>query len=201
VKPNSDMSIDRFEREYEANPAWDIGEPQRALQQVFQFSPPESPVLEVGCGTGDLSVYLSSLGCDVLGLDFATKAIDESKSKARETDFRVEFKVHDVFSAGDLDRKFSSVVDCCFFHMFGDESRIQYEQLLKDVLEPGGRIYMLNFAIELPSPNAPRGITGDDINTTFNQGWRLLELRPETIEVTFSPNGIPGTYACIEKNV
>ncbi|NRB42794.1 MAG: class I SAM-dependent methyltransferase [Pseudomonadales bacterium] len=181
-------------------PACDIGKPQQALQAVFSSLAPCSPFLEIGCGRGDLSLYLASLGCDVLGIDFSQQAIASSQNKVNASLDSVRFQVQDVFKLNELDRRFNSIVDCCFFHMFDDASRSAYEKVLKACINPGGRIYMLNFAIDLPSSNAPKSVKPVDIASTFKEGWSIIEMRDESIEVTFSPSGIPGTYACIERN-
>ena len=48
-------------------------------------------VLDVGCGTGKLSIYLSGkTGCDVTGIDRAPEKIE----KARKNSDKVVFKVH-----------------------------------------------------------------------------------------------------------
>ena len=43
--------------------------------------PPSSPILDVGCGSGDLSIYLAQLGYQVLGIDFVEKAITNAREK------------------------------------------------------------------------------------------------------------------------
>lgn len=148
---------------------------------------------------GDLSIFMASLGSNVLGIDFAEPSIAASRSRAAEQSSQAQFKVCDVFAVADLGVTFNTVVDCCFFHMFDDQSRMQYERVLQKIVNPSGRVYMLNFAIALPTPNAPRAITAADIEQTFTTGWSILELAASTIEVNFAPAGIPGTFACIEK--
>lgn len=200
MSDNSDMSLNRFNDEYKDKPAWDIGKPQQTLFELFAIQAPVSPVVEMGCGMGDLSIYMASLGADVLGVDFAEQSIVKSRQQAAQSpQAQLEFKQLDIFSLASLGKTFNTAVDCCFFHMFDDDARLRYEGLLRQLIRPGGKLHMLNFAMQLPTPNAPRAVTADDIETTFSQGWRVRECKAATIEVTFSPSGIPGTYACIER--
>ena len=193
------MTIERFEAEYDAQPAWDVGAPQEFFVHTFSKRPPLSPVLEVGCGTGDLSIYMAELGCAVLGIDFAANAIEIATKKASEQHLALSFKTHDAFELEQLNQTFSSIVDCCFFHMLDDRARKRYAAIIHRLLKPGGLFYTLNFSVDLPSDNAPRGIGAYDILSTFSEGWSILELGASSVAVTFLENGLPGTFACIRK--
>ena len=193
------MSINRFEEEYEGQAPWDVGKPQKYFVDTFADSLPQSPVLDIGCGTGDLSIFVAQLGCQVLGVDFSPKAIDLAQQKMPELS-NLSFKVHDVFNLKDLGEQFATVLDCCFFHMLDDKSRKNYVSILHDILEPKGRLYMLNLSVDLPIPNVPRGVKEDDITNAFGEGWSIISLGSQNVDLTFVKQGLPGTYACIEKN-
>ena len=38
--------------------AWDIGAPQPAMAALIENYPPANPVLDLGCGSGDLAICL-----------------------------------------------------------------------------------------------------------------------------------------------
>lgn len=48
-------------------------------------------VLDVGCGTGVVSLLLAELGHDVVGVDFAPEMLGHARAKARGTDYSIEF--------------------------------------------------------------------------------------------------------------
>ena len=48
-------------------------------------------VLDVGCGTGVVSLLLAELGHAVVGLDFAPAMLDRARTKARRTTLPIEF--------------------------------------------------------------------------------------------------------------
>ena len=171
------MSLDKFRQEYETRkPDWDIGEPQNYFVKTFGKSRPKSPVLDIGCGTGDLSSYIASLGCEVTGIDFAPEAIEIAKGRSLEQWPELTFQVEDVFSLPNLGKQYQTILDCGFFHMLDDKARVRYSSILHNILEPGGKLYMLNFAVELPAPNAPRCVTKNDISDTFKAGWLITDI-------------------------
>ena len=45
-------------------------------------APPPGSALELGCGTGDCSIYLAQHGWQVTAVDFMPKALDKARAKA-----------------------------------------------------------------------------------------------------------------------
>ena len=58
-----------FDAVYRETPPWDVGGPQPALSSLFAEHPPAGPVLDVGCGSGDLAVALSRDGLDAARIE------------------------------------------------------------------------------------------------------------------------------------
>lgn len=58
----------------------------------------DEDVLEVGCGTGIISLYCSSQGCDVLSVDKDKKALNNTEMNAKKNDIDISVKESDVFS-------------------------------------------------------------------------------------------------------
>jgi 2-polyprenyl-3-methyl-5-hydroxy-6-metoxy-1,4-benzoquinol methylase len=83
---NSDpgQSGEFFDAAYRERLPWDVGEPQPALVVLLDEYPPTGPVLDVGCGTGDLALFLTERGLSVLGVDLAEAAIAQARAKAAE---------------------------------------------------------------------------------------------------------------------
>jgi ubiquinone/menaquinone biosynthesis C-methylase UbiE len=61
-------------------------------------SPALSPAaaLELGCGTGDTSIYLAKQGWQVTAVDFVPAALDKARAKARVDNVGVNFVHADV---------------------------------------------------------------------------------------------------------
>jgi len=94
----------------EANPLVALEEPvvREALGDVAGLS-----ILDLGCGTGRHSVWLSSVGATVTGIDFSEGMLEEARRKAGEG--TVRFLAHDLhqplpFADGVFDRVVSGLV-------------------------------------------------------------------------------------------
>lgn len=195
------MSAREFDEQYQATPVWNTGRPQKAYVDRFTSAPPQSPVLDIGCGSGDLAIYVAGLGCDVLGVDFAPTAIAQATANALAANSKASFKVHDIFSQPGLDRSFKTVLDCCFFHTLSDASRANYAQRLRSLLEPNGLIYMLCNADQVGI--GQRAVTKQTLEGVFATGWSILGVEPCVMEIAFIPagRGMPGIFACLKMNV
>jgi len=165
--------------------------------------PPPGPVLDLGCGSGDLAIYLARSGLDVLGVDFVDAAIEHARQKAAslpvEVTRSVEFQVADALRPSLLRREFAAVVDSGFFHLFTPE---QCDVLVGEIaatLVPGGRLYLHEFATEFPIPNTPRQVTEDELRARFTpeNGWKLLEVRSAQFLSSIAP--VPAVLACVER--
>ena len=63
---------------------WDSGiVPPEIVAWVTAHGSEPGRAVDFGCGTGTTSVYLASLGWDVVGVDFAPNAITRARTRAR----------------------------------------------------------------------------------------------------------------------
>ena len=62
------------------------------LLQRWQPAPP-AKILDIGCGTGSLSLALARLGHHVTGIDLSPKMIAQAKAKAEQARVDIEFEV------------------------------------------------------------------------------------------------------------
>lgn len=194
-----------FDSVYQNTPPWDVGGPQPALVELAAVYPPEGPALDVGCGAGDHVFWLAQLGLPALGIDFVEAAVLQARQKAQTAPGGgggvPEFLVADGLRPRLLGRNFRTVVDSGFYHLFDPAAGEAYLDELTQVLLPGGRLYLLAFAVEFAIPNSPRGITEEELRSRFtaDRGWRLLDLRPAQFQNRIAP--VPAVAACVERLV
>jgi demethylmenaquinone methyltransferase/2-methoxy-6-polyprenyl-1,4-benzoquinol methylase len=110
----------------------------------------EARVLDVACGTGDLSLTLFESGqAQIFGLDFCRPMLDIAKAKAGRSGSRVSFIEGDALGLPFRDVSFEAVTIA--FGLRNLESvEAGFKELLR-VLKPGGRVAVLEFS----KPNTP----------------------------------------------
>jgi SAM-dependent methyltransferase len=193
-----------FDNVYDNAAPWDVGGAQPSLSVLFDAVPLRGPVLDVGCGTGDLAISIAQTGLAVLGVDFAEEAIRQAREKAAalplDLSSHLEFSVADAHHPEALGLRFGSIVDSGFFHLFDPAEATLLAERLATALLPGGRYYLLAFGTTFPIPHAPRGITEDELRERFSEanGWRVLELRAGSFLNRAGPP-VPAVTGCFER--
>ena len=184
----SDPSAEkRFSDYYADRPPWDIGRPQDAFVGAADLIGPR--VLDAGCGTGDLAIWLASRGHAVTGVDFLPGPLEVARSKAAAAGVEATFLEMDALAIGEIPEQFDSVTDCGLFHSFDDAGRAAYVAALGKLLEPGGRVFILCFSTDEPGEHGPRRVSEEEIHAAFSSGWVVEAIEPARFEVN---PGIPG---------
>ena len=192
-----------FDAAYQGTAPWDAGRAQPALVELFAAYPPASPVLDVGCGTGDLAIHLARAGLQVLGIDFSERAIAQARTRAEGVAPGaagcLDFLVADALRPSLLRRQFGAVVDSGFLHVLepGDQDRFLDD--LASALLPGGRYYLLGYRARRRWLFSRRGISEKGLRARFTaeNGWRIHEIRPAEFLTARMP--MPAIRACIER--
>lgn len=191
--------MDFFDSAYKGIPPWDIGRPQKEFIRLAEDREINGRVLDVGCGTGENSLYLASLGFEVWGIDSAPTAIKKAKEKAKERKITVNFLVSDALKLQSLQNKFDTVIDCGLFHVFSDEERPVFAASLSSALYPGGNYFMLCFSEHESGSYGPRRVTQAEIRATFGRGWKINYIREAELETTFGAEGVKAWLSSITR--
>jgi cyclopropane fatty-acyl-phospholipid synthase-like methyltransferase len=174
-------------------------------------------VLDAGCGTGENTLHLASLGLPVLGVDVAETALAIAREKAATvgSTIDVEFAWADAFHLERLGRRFQTVLDCGLFHTFKGDEQPEYVASLAEVTEHGGTVYVLCFSPPHHAKTAragdpdcdqgpetgPHPISQEELRAAFNpsNGWNVAAIEPERIETRFHDHGAPAWLATIKR--
>src|SRR6478672_7762000 len=193
-----------FESMYAAGAPWDVGKPQKPFIDVADQI--RGSVLDAGCGTGDIALFLAGRGNNVTGVDYLEEPIRRAKLKAAEQKLAVTFLVKDATTLKDWNERFDNVVDSGLFHVFSDDDRKKYVAGLATVLKPGGRLYLMCFSNEEPGTDGPRRVSKQELHEAFGSGWKIesiepsrFETRPDLKDFTFSPGGPKTWFATIRR--
>jgi SAM-dependent methyltransferase len=157
-------------------------------------------VLDAGCGTGENTLHVASLGLSVLGVDLAETALAIAREKARGRGIAAEFAQADAFQLDRLGRKFDTVLDCGLFHTFDQDERPVYVASLRSVMAPGGSLYVLCFSDE-GSDTGPHPVRRDELRAAFDpsEGWNVVAIETDRIQSRFHDHGAPAWLATIKQ--
>ena len=112
----------------------------RILQAIARLAiPPGSPILDLGCGTGDIAIWLALQGYEAHGIDIAPRAIAWAHEKADAQAAQVQFTVGSVLDLAPYANSFFRlVVDGRCLHCIIGPDRAATLASVYRVLQPGG---------------------------------------------------------------
>ncbi len=115
--------------------AKDLAEHVAALEKLFAIGHVRraGKLLELGCGAGNVSLYLASQGFEVHGVDIAPTAIAWARERAAGA---AEFHVADVLDLPGAD--FDIVVDGHCLHCIIGDDRARFLASARRALKPAG---------------------------------------------------------------
>src|SRR5262249_41360166 len=140
---------------------------------------PPGTALDVGCGTGDSSIYLAQHGWKVTGVDFVPKALDKARAKAGAAGVAVDFVPAAVTHLGPagIAGGFQSIVDNGCLHGMSDGDRDLYVQEITGAAAPGARLLIVG-----APPGGPvrfLGLDQAEVERRFTPAWTLLSTAEE----------------------
>jgi SAM-dependent methyltransferase len=195
------MSGRPWDASYSDGPApWDIGRPQPAVVRVASEGGFAGAVLDAGCGTGENTLLIASLGLPVLGVDVAETALAMARAKAEDRGIEAEFAAADALHLDRLRRTFATVLDCGLFHSFDGEERSEYVASLASVTEHDGTLHILCFSDRGPE-TGPHPVREDELRAAFDAGteWHIAAITPDRIHTRFHEDGAPAWLATVKR--
>lgn len=109
------------------------------LKAALPAEPAE--VLDIGCGTGSLSVVLAGLGHAVTGVDLSPAMIELAREKAAARGVQVTFAVMDAAFPWFAGRQFDALV--CRHLLWALPEPEKVIQRWVELLEPAGRLFLV----------------------------------------------------------
>lgn len=122
-------------------------------------------ILELACGTGNLTLEFTKKGYDIAGIDISVEMLEEARKKAEREKLELVLLNQDMteldFDLYDLD----CVVCGCdgYNYVLDDEKMLNSFSTVYDILKPGGI-----FIFDISSEYKLREILGDNIFTEVN---------------------------------
>jgi SAM-dependent methyltransferase len=135
--------------------------------------------LDLGCGTGDNSIYLAKHGWQVTGVDFVAKPLDKARAKAAANQVAVRFAQADVtrLSSEGIGADFALIVDNGCLHGMSDDDRDAYVREVTAVAAPDARLLLVEF-VRRGLFGVP-GIDPEEVDERFATGWTTVSSGDE----------------------
>lgn len=190
-----------WDASYHDGPApWDVGQPQPAVVHLASQGRFNGTVLDAGCGTGENTLFVASLGLRVLGIDVAETALAMARKKAEARGLEVEFEAADAFQLERLRRTFETVLDCGMFHTCDAEERPRYVASLASVTRSEAMLFVLCFSDQGPG-TGPHPVREEELRAAFHpgSGWDLVTIEADRVLTRFHEHGAPAWLATIER--
>ena len=107
---------------------------------------PGTRVLDVACGTGNLSIPAARAGAALVGIDLAPNSLEQARQRAAAEHLTADFREADAEQLPFPDSSFDLVMSM-FGAMFGPRPGLVASELAR-VCRPGGAIAMANWTAE-----------------------------------------------------
>jgi len=161
---------ERFEKRYESGDTpWDIGKPDfNLIQTVATMAIEPCTALDIGCGTGDNSIWLSQKNFQVIGIDISEIAIQKAIEKASKANIKCTFIVMDFLPNKIEGAPFGFAFDRgCFHSLNSDEERESFSENVAAHLEKDGLWLSLvgNADGQRHGPGPPQRTARDIVNS------------------------------------
>jgi SAM-dependent methyltransferase len=172
---------DRYRRRYKSGDTpWDVGKPDFNLIEVVTQKPiPSCKVLDIGCGTGDNSVWLAQNHFQVTGTDTSDIALEKAKDKASKANVECNFMLVDFIRNKIEGSPFGFVFDRGCFHSFNSENnRRSFAKNVAAHLEEAGLwLTIVGNADEHRQGHGPPQRTAGDIVLAVEPYFEILFLQ------------------------
>ena len=154
---------------------WDLGESTPVFDEISDTLP-LGKVCIIGCGRGYDAVMFSQKGFEVTAIDFAPSATRTLQSLASDAGVMINIIEADIFLlTSRFNCKFDYVIEQTCFCAINPNRREEYEQLVKTIIKPHGKLIGLWFPLDksLDDGGPPWGTTILEVKSIFNDGWKI----------------------------
>ncbi len=171
---------EHFKKRYESGDTpWDIGKADfNLIQTVTTAAIEPCKALDIGCGTGDNSIWLSQKNFAVVGIDTSEIAIEKAREKASKAKAQCTFQVTDFLTNRIAGAPFGLAFDRgCFHTVNSDAERLSFaENVAAHLKEDGLWLSLVGSADEQRhGPGPPQRTAGDIVNAVESY-FEILSL-------------------------
>jgi len=130
---------------FDQEPDHGLRDPQTlaAWTELLKTWLPSTPieVLDIGCGTGSLSVVLAGLGHQVTGIDLSPAMLAQARDKAAAHGYQIEFQVMNAALLELPEQRFDLLICRHLLWALPEPEKVLLRWL--ELLKPGGRLCLV----------------------------------------------------------
>ena len=205
---------DYMERIYRKTPLseipWNTETPPDVLVNLVESGKVKPcKTIDLGCGMGNYSIYLASLGFEVTGIDNSPTAINVARINAKKKGVKCDFFVANVLgNLNEVNGKFDFAYDWELLHHIFPEQRQRYIKNVYKMLNPRGKFFSVCFS-EKDSHfggsgkyrKTPLGTilyfsSEHELRAIFKPYFKIKEIK--TIEIRGKPSSHLANYVFME---
>ncbi len=188
-----------FEERYQTgNMPWDHGMPDgNLIAWVKQWPIEPCKVLDIGCGTGEDSIWLTRQGFHATGCDLSKTAVKQAQAKAAATGVRSIFIMADFLEGKLPGLPFGFAFDRgCLHCIDGKADRRRFAQNVADHLtEAGLWLSLIGNADEPEREVGPPQLTATEVAAAVEPCFEILSL--EAGHFGSDQDGPPRAWICL----
>jgi cyclopropane fatty-acyl-phospholipid synthase-like methyltransferase len=182
------------EREIESMP-WFNPELDTDLKQALdELGVQSGSTLDLGTGPGTQAMQLDRSGFEVTATDISGAAIRLAREKAEAQGLDITWMQDDILDTR-LAQQFDFIFDRGCFHVLPPEQRQDYIRIVRDLLKPGGYLFLKCFSHLQPGEQGPFRFTPEQIQEIFSSRLMVLSIKETVYQGTLDP--LPRALFCV----
>ncbi|MCK4564428.1 MAG: class I SAM-dependent methyltransferase [Verrucomicrobia bacterium] len=173
------MDMDYEERYQTGNMPWDHGMPDgNLIAWVKRWPIGPCKVLDIGCGTGENSIWMARQGFAATGCDLSKTAVERAQAKAAAAEVKCTFMTADFLEDQLPGLPFGFVFDRgCLHCIDGEADRRRFAQNVADHLtEAGLWLSLIGNADEPEREVGPPQLTAAEVAAAVESRFEILSL-------------------------
>lgn len=164
---------------------WERDSSPPELTDLIEGSSPIPPgrAIDLGCGTGTDTVYLSRQGWEVTGVDMVPKALARARRRAMAAGVTPRFVNGDATRLRELGvgDGFTLLLDFGCYHTLPEDRRPVYAEGLSEIAAPGATLLLYGFT--RPPRAAPMysRVSTQEVEERFGAWWELVSSKRSSV--------------------
>jgi SAM-dependent methyltransferase len=192
--------FEHWENRYlEDNTPWDTGHASTELIRVLDEEKITAcSAIDLGCGTGTNSIYLTQRGFEVTGVDLSPTAIERAQSKQANMAIKAKFVQGDVLNLPkEVNGPFDFVFDRGCYHILRLIDVDRYLKMLDRITKPGSLGLILTGNAKEKLEKGPPVVSEEELRAELGKLFQIVRLREFRFDPIKGPDDKPLGWSCL----